>query len=270
MTTKVLVLGSTGMLGNAVGRYFLNSEEYDTLLSYRNKEVAYGGERAFRYDPLVDWVGGLPKADYVLNCIGAIKPAFKKSVKDSIWLNAVFPHILADHCKEIGAKLIHITTDCVFSGIEGDYDEDAKHDALDDYGKSKSLGEPTNCMVLRTSIIGQEIHNQSSLIAWAFSQRGKEVNGFADHIWNGVSTSQYADICDQIIRGGLYEEGIFHVFSNQVTKSQLLRLINDHFKLDLKINSVKAPEPCDRSLSTVKELMGKLKVPTIEEQIARM
>ncbi|MGD9107944.1 MAG: sugar nucleotide-binding protein [Gammaproteobacteria bacterium] len=264
---RIVVLGSTGMLGNAVGNYFINSFGEDNVcLSYRTEQVAYGVNR-FYFDPLISSFDEIPQCDYLINCIGVIKPFVRNNYVNTIKINSIFPRELADYCEAKDIKLIHITTDCVFSGKEGGYTEASVHDCLDEYGKSKSLGESDNCMLIRTSIIGEELHNNASLIAWAKSQKGSKVNGFVNHLWNGITAHQYAIICSQIIRQSLHEYGLFHVFSNCVSKYELLHLINDKFALNLKINAFDAPVKIDRTLATCRSLMSNLEVPDIEKQI---
>src|SRR3989344_6430588 len=113
---KIVILGSTGMLGNAVGKYFLSkSRKYKVYLSYRNKIVSYG-KNNFKFDPLKDSLNKIPKCDYVINCIGVIKPHIAKNPHDAIVLNSLLPWRLSSYAKSIEAKLIQITTDCVFSG----------------------------------------------------------------------------------------------------------------------------------------------------------
>lgn len=272
---KILILGSTGMLGNAVGKYFLSLKQYDVMLSWRTGKVAYGGARKTYFDPLKGdmetCTSALLKAhqpDYVINCIGVIKPFMQDRIS-AIGLNSLFPHILAEKCQYHGIRLIHITTDCVYSGKRGRYVETDNHDALDDYGKSKSLGEPTNAMILRTSIIGEEIHKNASLISWVKSQRGREVNGFANHYWNGITTKQYAKICDQIISKQLYASELYHVFSNAVTKYDMLKEFDSKWDLGLAIQSTLA-EPVDRTLSTVRGLNSKLDIPTFEQMVEEL
>lgn len=280
--TRVLILGGTGMLGSAVGNHFLGQSSFDVFLTARDMSLAYGNKsRWIKFDPTgqtMDAISHLPELfsqmpenpDIVINCIGTIKPFINKDPAHSVLLNSLFPHELASYCKAIGVKVLHITTDCVFSGSKGNYSESDAHDCLDMYGKSKSIGEPANCMVVRTSIIGPELHKNASLIAWAQSQKGNDVNGFSNHLWNGLTTLQYAKVCQQIIDGDLYSEGTFHVFSNKVTKAELLRLIDERYKLGLKIKVIDAVEACDRSLTTVKGLMGKLKVPSLEQQLSEI
>lgn len=269
---KILILGSTGLLGNAVGNYFNCKQEYITLLSYRNENISYGSNKFFfdsnlNSNSLKD---RLYDVDYVINCIGIIIPFIDDNKVEAIRLNSLFPYLLSDLCKDTKTRLIHITTDCVFSGKKGLYTEEDKHDALDFYGKTKSIGEPDNCMILRTSIIGKEIHKKVSLIEWACSMYGKEVNGFIDHIWNGITAYQYSICCDSIISNDLYKEDIFHIFSNAVSKYDLLHLFNAKWNLNLKINRFSQGNKIDKTLSTIKYLNKKLNIPSIEKQIENL
>jgi len=266
---KVLILGSTGMLGSAVGKYFLAQDKYETILTYRNREVSYGENKTW-FNVGKSRLYDLPKVDYIINCIGVIKPFIKDDKAKSIYLNSLFPRELAAYCKKQGTKLIHITTDCVFSGLSGEYVENSEHDCLDFYGKTKSLGEPReDCMVIRTSIIGEEIHKDASLIAWVKSMKGKNINGFTNHKWNGVTTRQYAKICENIIDNSLYAEGLFHIASNIVSKYELVNTINKKFGLGITVSAVEAPDKIDRTLSTNEDLSLLIMrdIPTIEEQI---
>lgn len=268
---KILILGSTGMLGNAVAKHFLGLNDFDTYLTYRNEVVLFGPkEKAIKFDVISDDLDKLPSDfDYVINCVGVIKPFMADNLINSIYINSIFPRKLANWSKEKGIKMIHITTDCVFSGSKGKYVETDLHDALDDYGKSKSLGEPIeDCMVLRTSIIGEEIHKDASLIAWAKKQKGKTVNGFTNHYWNGVTTNQYAKCCEKIINEDLYEIGLFHIFAKDiVNKFQMMEYFNEVFDLALIINPFEATPSCDRSMASIKELCSKLDIPTVKEMI---
>ena len=190
---------------------------------------------------------------------------------NSIYSNSIFPHLLSESCNETFTKLIHITTDCVFSGTTGPYNESSRHDCLDEYGKSKSLGEPTDSMVLRTSIIGEEVYNKVSLIEWAKSMKDGEVNGYTNHYWNGVTTKEYAEACHNIIKKNLYEQGLFHVFSPKpVSKFELLQIINNKFELNMKISNFATQDACNRTLSTNKNLNNELNIRSIEDQIKRI
>ena len=265
---KIVILGSTGMLGSAVGKYMINVFGEDCIhLSYRNLEMKYG-KNNFYFDPTICSFEAIPECDYVINCIGITKPFIEENIINSIQINAVFPRALANWFKG-KSKVIHITTDCVFSGKDGNYDEATPHDCIDIYGKTKSLGEPVDdCMVIRTSIIGSEVHKYAFLISWLKSQKGKNVNGFTNHLWNGITTKQYAKVCSQIIDEKLYQNGLFHAFSNSITKYELLNLLNKKFDLDVKIHEVECEISVDRTMTTLHDIG--LKIPLIEDQIREM
>ena len=265
---KVLILGGTGMLGNAVVRHFISQEGYEVTATYRTDGLDIPCNKI-----KFDVVNGSPDEltgdfDYVLNCIGIIKPFMLPDIMAAIKINSLFPHTLAQWCINNNQKLVHITTDCVYSGSKGKYIESDLHDALDNYGKSKSLGEcPDKAMVLRTSIIGEEIHKHASLIAWAKNQKGKTISGFSTHLWNGITTNQYAKVCDIVIRENLYEHGLFHVFAeDDVTKLEMMHLFNKKYNLGMTIED-KQPVSCDRTLRTEKQLNGKLEIPTVKKMI---
>jgi dTDP-4-dehydrorhamnose reductase len=265
---SIAILGSTGMLGNAVYKYFSESGKYTVHSSYRN-EALKRDSNSFYFDATKSHFNDIPKCDYIINCIGIIKPFMDNNVIESIFINSVFPKILSSQSAEAGMRMIHITTDCVFSGKDGNYSEDSKHDAPDSYGQSKSAGEPDDCMVIRTSIIGEEIHKNASLLEWVKKNKGKEISGYTNHLWNGVTTKHYAELCSKIIDDNLYEVGLFHVHSNSVNKYELLKLINKRFDLGITINPTEAI-PIDRTLSSVKELNTKLSVKTIQQQVEEL
>jgi len=265
---KVLVLGSTGMLGNAVAKHFLNLPSFKTYVTHRSG-IKLTSDSLY-FDATVNNLQDLPSVDYIINCIGMIKPFVDDNLSDTIYLNSLFPRKLAEYCDKTETKLIHITTDCVFSGQRGNYHESDLHDALDKYGKSKSLGEPDNCMILRTSIIGKEIHKDASLVSWAISQKGKNINGYINHFWNGVTTAQYAKCCEFIINNNLYEAGTRHIFSNPVTKYDLLQMISETLDLNLKISKFKTKQKCDRTLNTNFNLNEKLNIPPLSTQIKEL
>jgi len=172
---KILVLGSTGMLGQYVTRYL------------KNKSVPVTASSRIDFDasnPTQSEIENLISPfNVIINCIGLIKPQVDKyGIVEAIRINSVFPHQLANTCESKNKKLIHITTDCVYSGKIGGYTETSISDVSDTYGKTKSMGEPQNCTTIRTSIIGEEVHQQRSLIEWAKSQNGKTVHGYTNHI----------------------------------------------------------------------------------------
>jgi dTDP-4-dehydrorhamnose reductase len=259
----VLVLGCTGLLGRVVADYFSEETDHDVIVT--NRQMYDATENIDKIASLIE------ASDYVINCIGIINKHVDKDVPTAIRVNGEFPWELSALCKELGTKLIHITTDCVFSGKNGDYREHSHHDCEDMYGKSKSIGEPDNCMVIRTSIIGPEPESSFSFVGWLCSMEGSEVNGFTNHLWNGITTRTYAQICNKIIEQELYEEGLFHVFSPEwLTKYQLARMVNKKYNLGITIHKHKADRSVNRTLSSSKSLCGELEVPSLRNQIDSM
>ncbi len=265
MTEKILVIGSTGMLGYAVSEYFM-SKGYNVVKLTRS-DFDIGIEPHEKFEKYLDGI------DVVVNCAGLIKPTIGKfPIEQAIRVNSIFPRNLALMTKARGIKCFHITTDCVYSGKKGNYNEMDLFDAEDLYGMTKNAGENKDCMVLRTSIIGEEKNNSRSLLEWAKSQAGKEVNGFTNHLWNGVTTLYLAEIIENILKQNLYQTGIFHIHSpNTVNKYELLQIFNEVYELNyVKINPVEAKEAVDRSMSSIFELTKKVCVKTIQQQIKEM
>ncbi len=255
---KTAVLGDTGMLGSMV-RGVLHSDGIETVGYNRSNglRVEYDLDTYQMLDNVVD-----PDVKFIINCVGAIKPVFNdpNNVLNAVYTNSIFPRELADwaNIKTVwgeGDKLvIHITTDCVFDGKDGWYTENSPHNAVDQYGKSKSLGEPDNCMVIRTSIIGPEWGgNKRSLVEWFLSQRDGETNGFMQHMWNGLTTTELSRCISDIIWHDLYCDGVYHLFSNDISKYELLEFMNRAWGLNIKVNPADAVR-CNRTLRTFKDL----------------
>lgn len=258
---NIIVLGSGGMLGYGVSSYFSKQGYNVTGLQRKDFDAAKQDVTA---------LGKYLETDLVINCIGIIKPMIDKNTPiDVLKVNSVFPVNLALLCRSKNVKLIHVATDCVFSGKTGKYIETDFFDADDLYGISKNGGDRAECMVLRTSFVGPENGRSRSLLEWAFSQKGKSVNGFTNHRWNGVSSLYFAEIIEKIVKDNLYEEGIHHIYSpDTVTKYELLQIFDRVFNLGLKISPTEASEKCDRSLSSIHKLSSKIVTETIESQMA--
>jgi len=262
------------MLGSEVSKVFADDEMFRITATHRDSWRAwsiYKGRPSnvelidFDCDKdSLDKISDAPaqEYDYIINCIGVESAA----PKNLIWVNSLFPHSLNYWAK--GTNVIHISTDGVFSGKRGDYVEDDERDADDQYGKSKSAGEPRKGLVLRTSVIGEDKFSNKSLFSWVKSNKGKAIEGYTNHFWNGITARQYGKSCRKIILNGLYEEGAFHVFSPQkITKYELISLINHEFDLGIKISPKDGAEKVDRSLDTVKELNKELEIPPIQDQL---
>lgn len=280
----ILVLGATGMLGSMVYNYLKATLKYNVYGTSRHDLHTH----LIKYDAMSEF-SSLPteiddhKVDYIINCIGVIKPLMHKHLAASIAINSVFPYFLETEAKRIDAKLIHITTDCVYSGEKvyehiddpnSFYNESDPKDAHDEYGKSKALGEMLkNGMVIRTSIIGPEIDgpNGRSLIAWVQKSAGLPVNGFTNHYWNGITTKQYAKLCEHIIDNDAYKVGLQHVFSpNVMTKYDLVKCINEKYNKNnlATVTPVNAQVSVNRALSSVAPPI--MTIPTIEQQIEEL
>ena len=166
--------------------------------------------------------------------------------------------------------MIHPTTDCVFTGEKGSYIETDKHDISDVYGRTKSLGEPNNCTVVRTSIIGEEVGQGRSLVEWVKSNKNNNVFGFTNHYWNGVTCLEFAKICQKIIITNDYWLGVKHIHSNTLNKKELVELISNVYNLNISVTPKETPIMCDRSINSIHSTVKKMLIPTLEEQIKEM
>ena len=271
----ILILGINGMLGSASMDYLLKDDkDLYIIATYNDKNKFYeilnryprlNKNKFINFNILADNVTILPKnIDEVINCIGIIKPFInEKDSHDVIRatkVNSIFPHILADYYKN--SKIYQIATDCVFSGREGNYTELSPHDCTDIYGKTKSLGEvdSENFFNIRCSIIGHEILSKNSLLEWFLSQKNNEIiNGFTNHLWNGVTTKCYFNLIISIIKNQIKIPNLLHIKPlDIINKYELLNIFAKKFKKDLKINKFESEYFCDRSLNTIHEDINEL------------
>lgn len=234
---------------------------FDTLVTFRQSASAYGSFRLFEEARSVGNVSaeefdGVVRAfdahgpDVVVNCIGIVKQdAAAKDPVASITVNSLFPHRLAKICGTTGARLIHLSTDCVFSGSTGNYSESDLPDAQDLYGRTKVLGEVDyeNCLTLRTSMIGRELKSSHGLIEWFLAQRGKTVRGFKQAVFSGFTTTALAEVIGDIIENHTQLRGTWHLAADPINKFDLLSLVRQSYGLEVEIE----PDEtfvCDRSL----------------------
>jgi dTDP-4-dehydrorhamnose reductase len=263
---RVLLLGVSGMLGSEV--YKVLCHRYEVVATTRRDfNVERIMDDPFYFSNFVNRIG---KVDYVINCIGVTIPNSKKNPGVTFFVNSTFPHILA---REYGDKLIHITTDCVYSGIDGGapYNESSRISPKDIYGLSKSLGEPRNCLTIRTSIIGTG-GDGKGLLDWFLKQKGT-VHGYTDHMWNGITTHQFGLVCDKIMSNMLCPKptGMMHVFGSSISKFDMLAAFKRTFNVECEIVPT-AGNPVDRRLSTNSALLGWLnndwlEIPTFHEML---
>lgn len=251
--TRVLVLGVTGMLGHTLFRRLSSGgglDVYGTARSASNlkrwfeaaqAEKIIAGVDAADFDSIVAAFARV-RPDMVINCIGIIKqlPGAEEPLI-ALPVNALLPHRIAQLCAAVGARLIHISTDCVFSGKKGGYTEEDPLDAADLYGRSKYLGEVAypHCLTLRTSIIGHELKGKLALVEWFLAQEGA-VRGYREALFSGFPTIELSDIIhDHVIPNGSLQ-GLYHLSAGRISKYELLKLIAARYGKEIEI------EPCDK------------------------
>ena len=269
MKKKILVLGSTGMLGHRVCHYFLATNQYEVT------DIAF--RRKLRPDTIVLNVCNqeiLERAivninpDYIINCIGVISKD-KNHIENAIYLNAYLPHQLKNFANRLHAKLIHISTDCVFSGIKGGYIESDDRDGRGIYAQTKILGEVNehNHLTLRTSLIGPELKNNGSgLFHWFMSQQ-KSIEGYTKMIWSGVTTTELSKAIQWSINNEI--SGLYHITNGHPTsKNDLLELFKKYTKKEIRINAVDG-KCLDKSLIDTRLLLD-YQIPSYEKMISCM
>jgi dTDP-4-dehydrorhamnose reductase len=245
---KLLILGGTGMLGHRLWSTF--GPHYDvwaTVRDHASKIPAIPGIDRSKILDLFDSnnlenLSVLLKnlrPDVVINCIGIIKQLDEsKNHIISIGINSLFPHKLAELCYQNGIRMIHMSTDCVFDGATGQYNELDKANAVDLYGKTKLLGEVDylpNVLTLRTSIIGREIRPKGSLVEWFLSLKGQKVQGYKNAIFSGLTTLALSQIFKNHIFPNPKLNGVYHVSSEPISKYDILEMTRDLFKLEIEI-----------------------------------
>lgn len=280
---RILVVGAAGMLGHVLlsdlsARSGL--EVRGTVRSIEGLDRWFppdllgrirDGVDAERFDTVLRALEAV-RPDVVVNCIGVVKqrPAAKDPVI-SISVNSLFPHLLARACSKAGARLVHVSTDCIFSGGKGNYRESDPPDAADLYGRSKLLGEvdAAGCVTLRTSLIGHELAGRHGLVEWFLSQEGA-VKGFARAVFSGVPTVEMARIVAERIIPDDRLSGLYHVSSEPISKYDLLRLVAKEYGKRIGIGRDEE-FACDRSLdsSRFREATG-YRPPPWPELVARM
>jgi dTDP-4-dehydrorhamnose reductase len=279
---KVLVLGVTGMLGNAMFRVMAKHPRLDVYGSARGESARhfFSGDLSRRlvvgvdvenHDSLVG-VFAQVRPDVVVNCIGLVKQlSDANNPLQAVPINTLLPHRLAALCQAARSRLVHISTDCVFSGVKGNYLETDFPDAYDLYGRSKLLGEVDypHAITLRTSIIGHELSGNRSLIGWFLAQQG-QVKGFVRAVFSGLPTVELAHVVRDIVLPRPELCGLYHVAANPINKYDLLKLVAATY--DKPIEIIPSDElVIDRSLNAdrLKEATGYVS-PDWPELIQRM
>jgi dTDP-4-dehydrorhamnose reductase len=259
---RILILGGDGMLGHQLLKHLTTSHEVKVTVrqdlgAYEQYGLFHAGNTYAGIDVrsansltgvLTDF-----QPQKVINAVGIIKqrPGAKESIP-SIEINSLFPHRLAVLCDDVGSRMLHLSTDCVFSGKKGMYREEDVPDAEDLYGRSKLLGEVDNpnCLTMRTSMIGRELSRKQSLLEWFLAQERK-IKGFKRAIFSGFTTIELSRIIEKIIVDYPEAGGLYHVSAEPISKFDLLALIKNRLKLPTEIE----PDEefvCDRSLDSTK------------------
>tara|TARA_B100001758_G_scaffold2877_1_gene2337 strand:+ start:3852 stop:4688 length:837 start_codon:yes stop_codon:yes gene_type:complete len=260
---KIIIFGSTGMLG----RYVYNILKKNHIIYKINRD---------KFNILNDKWSKLKKLlnkynniDVIINCAGIIPQKYNNDkYREYIRINTLFPHKLEMICGE-NIKLIHITTDCVFNGNKGGYNENDIHNETNIYGISKSLGELEESCVIRTSIIGEELCNKKSLLEWVKLNKNNEIKGFTNHLWNGITCLELSNIIEYIIINNKYWKGVKHIFSpNIISKYKLCNYINNIYNLNIKINKFETKKKVYKNLDSIYEL--NYNINDIETQIKNL
>lgn len=280
---NVLILGATGMLGNVLFDYFSSKKDeflvYGTIRQAKDKELfndSYQDNLFFIRDKnleiSLDELLSQFNPDFVINCIGLIKQEKMASEYiQTINVNSLIPHKIKEMLNGSKCKLIHFSTDCVFSGNKGNYSESDLPDARDLYGLSKLLGEVNdeNHLTIRTSIIGHELKKSLGLLEW-FLSRQNDVVGFSNAIFSGLTTLEVAKMLHHYVFSNENISGLYHVASTPISKYELLKLIGKFYKTSIKIHKSAEPK-INRSLDQSNFFqMTNYKAPPWEEMICDM
>lgn len=282
LKNTILILGASGMLGATVFRSFDETRNFEVLGTVRDKSVGRffspaQSARLISLDVLdYDSVASLfdrARPDVVINCVGLVKQlAAASDPLVTLPINSLLPHRLARLCSLINARLIHISTDCVFSGSKGNYTEEDETDAKDLYGRSKLLGElinQANAITLRTSIIGRELNTAHSLVEWFLSQQGM-ATGYTKAVFSGLPTCELATVIRDVVVPQADLTGLYHVSAEPISKFDLLHLIAKQYAKQVVIEKDSRLQ-IDRSLDSSKfSAATGYRVPSWPELVARL
>ncbi len=260
---KILIIGASGMIGHYLFGYLSQKKKYQIYGFVRNKRVLKDNKFLFNHKNILEVEilrnNNLKKIildlqpEIIINCSGIVKQnPLIRNVPLSIELNSIFPHNLNIICKELDCRLIQLSTDCVFSGIKGNYKETDLPDPNDIYGRSKLLGELDykNCITIRTSFIGHELVNNWGLLSWFLSQKNK-VKGFKNAIYSGLTTLEISKVIKNFVITNNSLNGLYHISSNPIDKFSLLRIINQTYGKNLNIEPDYLSKS-DKSLNSLK------------------
>ena len=258
---KYLILGVGGMLGHKLYQVLGHRNEvFGTLrqpLSAYHRFGLFSAGRVLGHidvleDACIEHALSEVRPDIVVNAVGVVKQHHEASDPErAITVNALLPHRLARACARHGCRLVHFSTDCVFSGRRGGYTESDEPDPVDLYGRTKLLGEVDvmHALTIRTSIIGRELQTTHGLVEWFLNQKEPQVKGFAEAVYTGFTTLEIARIVDMLCQRHSKLHGVLQVASNPINKYELLLLLKEAFGLTAEVDRDTAFH-CDRSLKS--------------------
>jgi len=272
---KVIIFGSNGMLGTYMYKYIC---KYHDVIGI-TRDIYNVEKDSFEDLTNICEKYNIDKNTIIINCIGLLPHRFNShSMKDQsfngetnksfILINSIFPHNLEKVYMLYHCKVIHITSDCVFKGDKGQYDENDTPDLNNIYGITKTLGECERICTIRSSIIGEELANKKSLLEWVLSQKNKNINGYSNYIWNGVTCLELAKVINNIISTKNYWKGVRHLYSPDiVSKYDLCCMINRIYNLNINIEKYYLENKIDRTLQTI---YSEITVSPLENQITEL
>lgn len=269
---KILVLGSNGMAGHMVVKY-LRSKSYDiATLARNNADYCLDIENFGDLNQFFNSESS-KKFDFIINCIGLLIGDANKDPARASYINSFFPHHLEKTYQSSTTKIVHLSTDCVFDGSKGNYIESDIHTEMNYYGKSKSLGEIKNDkdVTFRTSIIGPELKtNGTGLLQWILNNSDKELNGWENAWWNGLTTLQLAK-CIEIYLKNPIITGVYNLVDNNVNinKYDLLCKVNEIYQLGKVINKTNGPKTVNKILVDTRQLID-FEIPDYDTQLREL
>ena len=241
---KILILGADGMIGHKMAQK-LYRPKFELYLNTRSKKdflkeifpKAKIIENNFLVSDILKILNKI-NPDYILNCCGiTIRRGINLNKSDSVKINSELPSLISDWTRKKSSKLIQFSTDCVFNGKRGYYNDDSTPDAKDLYGSTKAKSEIgiKNTLTLRSSMIGREIFNKTELLEWLISNKNMVINGFSDVIYSGITTLEMSKYVYYIIDKNISISGIYNISSKPISKFDLLKKLNEKFNLNIKI-----------------------------------
>ena len=266
--SKVIVFGANGMAGHVIVKHLKHVGHSVTTVARNNADVWIDIKNKDQLNHFI--FNKISGCDFIINCIGMLVKDSETNPSDAIYVNSWFPHHLKKACESTKRKLIHISTDCVFSGDDGGYNESSIKDGRGMYAQSKALGEVINNtdLTIRTSIIGPELKNNGTGLFHWFMNQTEPVNGYTNVFWGGVTTLELAYFINWAMNTNI--TGLCHLTNNErISKYNLLNLIKTNVQYNTEILPVTTAF-CDKSIVNTRTDVSEYIVPTYDSMIFKM